>query len=167
MRQSYIFYAFLLLISISCKHTNKKITDAIIIKQDSIYGELIADTIIYDVVIRNPDQDDLWETERLKLLQHSRLVDSLFKMVYEEKVTAYDFFTNKVMKVMDVKKMEQEEGFTRDKIGKIQFTERWYFSSTNGLFQKEVISVVLGYEVEDDNGFIRGYKPVFKLFLNH
>jgi hypothetical protein len=63
--------------------------------------------------------------------------------------------------------MEKDENFNRKNIGKIQFTERWYFDVKTQQLQKEVMSIVLGHELTNDEGLVRGYKPVFQLYLNH
>lgn len=130
-------------------------------------GALVADTIIYDVVIHNPNPEDQWTAECLKDLKHRALIDSLFALVYDGKMKAYDFFSKEVIKNKDLKQMESENGFSRDHIGKIQFTERWYFDKKSQQFQKEVLSLVLGYELFNQDGSLRGYKPVFKIYLKH
>lgn len=126
----------------------------------------IADTIIYDVIIRNTNPYDTWMEKSLGKLQHSKLIDSLFSLVYERKIKAYDYFSNEELSPKQVKAMENEAGFTRDRIGKIQFTEAWYFNKGLKKWDKEVISIALGYELYRDSGELRGYKPVFKLYLN-
>lgn len=135
-------------------------------QQDSGTGHLMADTIIYDVIIHNTNPDDLWTEETLQYLRHEALIDSLFELVYQQKVLAYDYFEKKPLKIKEIKKIENEEGFSRDNIGKIQFTERWYFDSANQRFKKEVLSVVLGYDLINSDGTLRGHKPVFKINLN-
>jgi len=134
---------------------------------DSLTGAVMADSIVYDVIIHNPDPENPSTTEYLKDLKHGPLIDSLFDLVYSEKVIAYDFFTNEILRAKDVKKMESEAGYSRNHIGKIQFTERWYFDKSSQQFKKEVISLVLGYELLNQDSTLRGYKPVFKIYLKH
>jgi len=128
-------------------------------------GILMADTIIYDVIIRNPDPDDNWTAACLKGLNRSALVDTLFDLVYKEKLAAYDFDTHQKLSYKDVKLIEAGDAFQREKIGKIQFRERWYYDASAPILRKELISLVLGYEVFDDAGELRGYKPVFQLYF--
>jgi hypothetical protein len=137
------------------------------IHMDSLYGAVMADSIIYDVIIHNPDPENPSTSEYLKDLRQEALIDSLFDLVYSEQVKAYDFFTNEVLRVKDLKKMESESGYSRNHIGKIQFTERWFFDKTSQQFKKEVKSLVLGYELFSQDSAIRGYKPVFKIYLKH
>lgn len=138
-----------------------------VIHSDSLNGAVMADSIVYDVIIHNPDPENPSTTEYLKDLRHEALIDSLFDLVYSEKITAYDLFTNEILKVKDVKKMESEAGYSRDHIGKIQFTERWYFDKSTKQFKKEVMSLALGYELLNQDSTLRGYKPVFKIYLRH
>jgi len=165
MRASF-FLSFIIILIISCgrnplkekKHQNVVLTD-------SFYGAVIADTIIYDVIIHNTNLDDQWSQQCLQYMKQNVLIDSLFKLVYEGKIIAYDYFEKKPLRIKDLKKREEEPGFKRENIGKIQFTERWYFDTSRKRFQKEVISIVLGYDLLDEVGKLRGYKPVFKLYL--
>ncbi len=166
MKNFTILFAIGLLLSTSCRNFNSH-SPQIIIQHDSSYGNVIADTIIYDVVIKNPNPEDTWTDECLKNLQHSSLMDSLFTLVYSQQAVAYDFFTKEPLKVKDIKRLEKEESFNRNNIGKIQFTEKWYFDASSQQLQKEVISIVLGYELVNDEGMVYGYKPVFQLQLNH
>jgi hypothetical protein len=132
----------------------------------SFSGTLIADTIIYDVIIRNTNPDDTWAENCLKGLKRGEFVDSIFAWVYSGKISAYDFDTHVALKKKDIQKLESEKDFARDKIGKIQFKERWFFDSGKLTMSKEILSIVLGYEVYDDAGELRGYKPVFLILLN-
>ena len=135
-------------------------------RASDISGYLIADTIIYDVIIRSTDPDDAWSAECLKGLQRTGLIDSLFNMVYEGRVTAYDFDTHQPLRVNDIRLIEKKKGFSRERIGKIQFKERWYLDPSGIPLKKEIISIVLGYEVYTSTNELMGYKPVFQLNFN-
>lgn len=126
---------------------------------------LLADTIIYDVVIKNPDPEDTWTAYCLKKLDYSQLVDNWFNRVYTGELTAYDDLTNLPMNIKEIKKIEDQSDFSRDKIGKIQFTESWNYNPNKTSIEKKTLAVALGYEVYDDEGNIRGYKPVFKIWF--
>lgn len=166
MKIFYFLFIVVVLLNASCRKFSSQ-NPQIIIKHDSDYGRLVADTITYDVVIKNSNPEDTWASECLKNLQHSSLIDSLFDLVYSHQAGAYDFFTQEPMSVKDLRRIEKEKSFNRNNIGKIQFTEKWYFDSSSQQFQKEVISIVLGYELVNDEGMVYGYKPVFKLYLNY
>ena len=161
---SLILFSLLLIVSCTSKQTQTT-APAIVTGQVTYSGDLIADTIIYDVIIHNLDPDDQWAQQRLQYLNQNALIDSIFDLVYSEKLVAYDFFEHNPLKIKDIKKMESEDGFSRDKIGKIQFAERWYFDASNLRFRKEIISLVLGYDRISSDGILM-HKPVFKIYLN-
>lgn len=125
----------------------------------------IADTIITDVVIKNPNHDE-WTDYCLRNLDKDELVDQLFELVYDGKLIPYDFFSETEMSIEEVKKFEKEDDFERDKIGKVQFEESWYFDAENKKMMKQVISIMLAYETYDAEGNVKGYKPVFKVYFN-
>ena len=154
---------------ISCKENRQESseyteTDKFI--SDSLVKNLIADTIIYEVIIKNPNPDDKWTEKCLAGFDKDRFVDQLFNAVYDKKATAYDFFSGKEITPRGLKRIEKSKDFGREKIGKIQFSESWYYDSLNLKMEKRIISLVLGYELYGDNGEIIGYKPVFKINLN-
>jgi hypothetical protein len=161
------FLSIVFLLIISCNKNKVNETHTVSkVYNDSVYGPMVADTIIYDVIIHNTNPEDLWAQQCLQYMNQTMLIDSLFSLVYDNKIVAYDFFENKALSIKDVKKLEEESGFKRENIGKIQFTERWYFSPAEKRFRKDVISIVLGYDLFNEEGSVRGHKPVFKLFLN-
>jgi hypothetical protein len=135
-------------------------------KSDSVQAYCVADTIIYDVVIRNTNPYDTWIEKSLGRLKHDKLIDSIFSLVYEQGVKAYDYFSGEELTSKQIHSRENEKGFSREHIGKIQFTEAWYFNNKTRTLKKEVISIALGYELYGDSGELRGYKPVFKVYLN-
>jgi len=156
-------YLFILITAalVSCSKTSpvKEVTSS----SGSLPQMLVADTLIYDVIIRNPYPDDLWAETCLKGLNRTQLVDSLFAWVYGGKLFAYDFDSHQKLNVTDIKKIESAQDFAREKIGKIQFMEKWYFNNTIPGLKKEIVSLVLGYEVYNEAGELRGYKPVFQI----
>lgn len=168
-RMKSISIAIILCISIltSCTKRQPQVNEPIAkITQEVSKGQLIADTIIYDVIIHNLNPDDLWAEQTLQYLNHQALIDSLFELVYQKRAVAYDYFEMKPLKIKDIIRMENEEGYSRDHIGKIQFTERWYFDATALHFNKEVLAIVLGYDLINSDSTLRGHKPVFKIYLN-
>jgi hypothetical protein len=136
------------------------------LKYDSLAGNLIADTIIYDVIIKNPNPDDIWTEQCLGYLRKDEFVNQLFEAVYDKRADAYDYVTGGKMSPRDLRKFEKTADFGREKIGKIQFTEVWYFDAARLTMEKRILYMVLGYEVRGDNSEVIGYKPVFRVYLN-
>lgn len=126
---------------------------------------IIADTIIDDVVIKNPNKDE-WVDFCLKNLDKKTMVDEIFKLVYSGKLIPYEFFQDTALSIDDIEKLESDPDFSRDMIAKVQFEEAWYFDPTNQKMIKKVHSIMLAYEIYNSLGEIRGYKPAFKIYLN-
>lgn len=152
-----------------CTESRQKPVDIVeteIIVRDSTAMNLIADTIIYDVIIKNTDPDNDWTEKCLGKLNRNELIDQLFESVYNKQARAYNFFTGKVLKPAQLKRIEKDKDFDRSNIGKLQFTEAWYYDPSNIVLQKKILSITLGYELQGNNDLIIGYKPVFKIELN-
>ncbi len=156
MKATVIACLFLTAVLFSCKQTD----DKKILSEEKI---LVAENIIYDVVIKIPDPDDPWEVEKLDGYQGSRMISELFNAVYTEKIQAYDYHTGKKLSPDEVRMAELEPGFDRNNIGKIQFTENWYYNPASMQIEKEIVSVVLGYENREIDGTLIGYEAAFKL----
>ncbi|MFO7851768.1 MAG: hypothetical protein ACQERS_12565 [Bacteroidota bacterium] len=125
----------------------------------------VAENIIYDVIIKIPDRDDPWEVEKLEGYQGNRMISELFNAVYTEKIKAYDYHTGKRLTPDEVREFELKPGFDRNNIGKIQFTENWYYNARTMDINKEIVSIVLGYENREIDGTLIGYIAAFKLDL--
>ena len=129
-------------------------------------GELLANPITYDVVIKNPDPDDTWAEERLENMNLEKLIEIIFEAIKDGQATAFNYHTGETMSMKDIKKLEKTEEFEKSKIAKVQFVEDWYFDAKSLTMQKKVKSIMLAYEVYDQFGKIRGYKAAFKIDLN-
>ncbi len=123
---------------------------------------LIADTILYDVVIQNPDSSDEWTARRLRKVDHKTLADMIFDGIYSGKLKAYKYMEQTPMTIEEVKAMESEEGNGRDNIAKMQFEEQWYLDQKTYRFSKRIIAVMLAYEI---NGLENRYRAGIKVYL--
>jgi len=165
--KSILLLALALFLLISCRKNAEHVQPgtAVSIPADTASGVLVAERIIQDIVIKNNDPNDAWADECLKGMHRNTLVDEVFAMAYSGNARVYDFDTNEILTVNQLKKREKEEVFSRDKIGKIQFIESWYLNPDKVTFTKKVSSLVLGYETHDSQGQFRGYLPVFRMVL--
>ena len=127
---------------------------------------LVADTIRYTAMVRNPNKEDEYMDEWLKDLDLKAFADLIFKAVYEERTKAYNYSTNEVMTIDDIKQLEKE--YKRDRIGKIFFMEEWYFDEKKIQMFKKVNSIMLAYERldENDKNLVVGYKAGIRIYLN-
>jgi len=93
------------------------------------------------------------------------LVNEIFDLVYEGKLTPYEFFSETPLTIEDIKQLERDPEFSRDKIAKVQFEEGWYFDPVSLKMTKRVHSIMLAFEIYNNQGEIKGYKPAFKVYL--
>lgn len=149
----------ILLFIVSCGKKNKT-------SETPVYNnttQIWADTIIYEVLIQNPDTFNKWENLKLKSVNNRKIVDDLFNLVYKGDKKAYDYYTNEPLSIDDIKDLEANDTFNRGYIGKLQFTESWSYDNSNQKIIKQVHSILLAYEIFNDEGELRGYKAAFYL----
>ena len=137
--------------------------NSVTIAFDSLKLKTYADTIVCDMVVKNPNKEDVWTEKCLSQLKRDALTDSIFDDVYKGKLIAYDYETQKELSIDEVKKIENKEGYKRRIVAKYQFQEAWYYDKQNHTFIKKVYSIIFGYEIYDETGFVKGYKPLFKV----
>ncbi len=153
----------ILIISVSCQNKNSNIEKktSISIEEEM---ELWADTIIYDVLILNPDSTDEWQNKKIKNLNHKKLVDDIFNSIYSGKKSAFNYYTNQPYSIDDIK--DFEDSYPRKDIGKLQFEECWKYDQNTGNIKKEIFSILVAYTLYDSTGNIRGYKAGFYIKNN-
>jgi hypothetical protein len=142
----------------------------VIVDNELLEKNIIADTIVYEVIIKSTSSSEEWMSQcqqfsEISHLNKTTFIDSLFADIYGNKYVVYDFFSGNPITTEELAAMEKEEWFSRDAIGKIQFKETWYFDREHQIFRKKVLSMVLGVELVDDLGALKGYKAIFKLNL--
>ena len=125
----------------------------------------IADQIIYDVIIKNPDPGDEWTEKCLVGLKRGELVDFIIDGIYDDRFRAYDIFNDKLIAARTIRKMEEDGEFTRKQVSKIQFVEDWYVDPGGYALTKRVTEVRLGLEHIDGFGMHMGHNPLFKVRL--
>jgi hypothetical protein len=126
-------------------------------------GVEMADTIIYQVIISNPNPGDTWASHCLSGLNRKALVDSIFNLVYTARLTAYNHDTHEKITIKQLKDIEKADGFSRDKIGMIQFTEAWYLDPVTRSMTKKVLAMDLGYNYYTSDGDLLAYKGLFRI----
>jgi hypothetical protein len=163
-----IIFSFVIALSIFACNREKPVENPPLINEikiDQTNFLTLADTIITDVVIKNPDNDE-WTDYCLRNLNRETLVNNLFELVYSEKLIPYDFFTDSVMTIKEIKRIERNPEYARENTAKVQFEESWSFDTENQKMIKKVHSIMIAYELYSQEGNVKGYKPIFKVYLN-
>ena len=127
---------------------------------------LIASDIVTEVVIRPDPAGDPWETEKVAGYKGDTMVESIFNRIYDGTMTVYDYHSGEPLTTADVKKIEGEFKNDRTKIGKLSFTEDWYYYPSENRVEKKAKSVTFGYELYNNLGKVYAYRAAFRADLN-
>lgn len=126
---------------------------------------LIANDIVTEVIIRPDPEGDPWETEKVAGYSGGPLVDGIFSRIYDGSLTVYDYHSGEPLTRDDVKKIEAEFKNDRNKIGKLSFTEDWYYFPGENRLEKRAKSVTFGYELYNNLGKVYAYRAAFRADL--
>lgn len=126
---------------------------------------LIAADIVTEVVIRPDPEGDPWETEKVAGYRGDTMVESIFNRIYDGTMTVYDYHSGEPLTTADVKKIEGEFKNDRTKIGKLSFTEDWYWFPSENRLEKKAKSVTFGYELYNNLGKVYAYRAAFRADL--
>jgi hypothetical protein len=126
---------------------------------------IIARDIVTEVIIRPDPQGDPWEIEKVAGFSGEPLVDGIFSRIYDGSLTVYDYHSGNPLSPADVKKIEGEFKNDRTKIGKLSFTEDWYYYPEENRVIKQARSVTFGYELYNNVGKVYAYRAAFRADL--
>jgi len=129
-----------------------------------IHGQSIAKPITYEVLIKNPDSDDEWQTECLANTDIKLMAKDIIHAVTTGKLKAYDYFDNHLLTKDEIKAILKKNG-NQNNIGNIQFREEWYWDNKTLHLQKKIKSLMFGYEICGENNKVRGYRASFVVNL--
>ncbi len=130
----------------------------------TIQGQTIAKPITYEVLVKNPDSNDEWQTECLENTNIKQMSGDIIHAVLTGKLKAYDYFDNHLLTKSEIKAILKKNG-NQNNIGNIQFQEEWYWDKENAQLQKKVKSLMFGYEICGENNKVRGYRASFVVNL--
>ena len=155
----FLLIAFILTAACSNKDSRKTIE----VPQGAL---LIAHDIVTEVIIRPDPEGDPWEVEKVAGYQGDALIDSIFGRIYDGTIKVFDYHSGKPLTADDVRKIEREFNNDRTQIGKLSFTEDWYYYPSSNSIRKEARSVTLGYNLYNNNGKVYAYRAAFRADLN-
>jgi hypothetical protein len=152
----------------SCKESSsrKEVVTTPVSEELPAGAVLIARDIVTEVIIRPDPKGDPWEVEKVAGYQGDILVDGIFGRIYDGTLTVYDYHSGEALTADDVRKIEKEFNNDREKIGKLSFTEDWYYYPSSNSIQKKAKSVTFGYELYNNAGKVYAYRAAFRADLN-
>ncbi len=143
------------------------------VKKNAVSGEanpsdtsalmLIGKDMITDIILKPDTTGDPWEVEKVKGFTGERMFRTLFDRVDKGEVVVYDCREEKTLNKDEVKSLEKEFSSDISRIGKVQFTEDWYFDTNRNIIVKKVKSVSFGFEMDKVDNMPPRYKALFRL----
>ncbi len=130
-----------------------------------IQGLSIANPITYEVLIKNPDVEDEWQSECLENTDIKLMSKDVINAVMGGRLKAYDYFDDHLLSKSEIKAILKKNG-KENNIGNIQFKEEWYWDKDQLRLQKKVKSLMFGYEICSENKKVRGYRASFVVNLD-
>jgi len=157
-------------------------------KNDSDAGKnIVTKRIQYDVPIHNTDPDMDWWVQNIEGSNRDKLVKDIINRVTTGEVKAYDFLTCKPFTTDEIKgMMKSVDSISIERatppydlvdtvmiteirlsdITKLRFLEEWSMNDKTLAFSKKVAGICPMVERHTDSGELRGYKPLFWVFLD-
>lgn len=123
----------------------------------------IGSDIITDVYLKPDPAGDPWELEKIKGFNGEPMFLNIIEKINRDAIKVFDCITGEVLTQKDIRKILRETGSDISGIGKIQFTEDWYFNPSTNEIIKKVKSVSLGYELKRGDGLPPAYLPYFQV----
>lgn len=126
---------------------------------------LIASDIVTEVIVKPDPEGDPWDLEKVEGYHGEEFINNIFKCIYDGTLIVYDYHSGEPLDPADVRKLEKEFDNDRSKIGKLSFTEDWYYSPSLNSLQKRTKSVTFGYELYNNFGKVYAYRAAFRVDL--
>jgi len=171
--KNFVFLLAIVFLLVSCNSKNKNTENNDIKYPKTVkYYEkvdsaslVIANPIIYDVIVKNPDPNDDWTDFCLANTNIEPLLNVIFNAIYQKRLIPYYYRSDD--SIIPIDSIRNIEVFLKkNPVGKIQFQENWYIDEDNLKFYKQVESLIIGYERKTVNNEIFGYKAIFKVYLD-
>lgn len=127
---------------------------------------LIASDIVTEVIIKPDPEGDPWEVEKVAGYRGDALVANIFNRIYDGTLKVFDYHSGEPLSAAEVKKIENEFSNDRTRIGKLSFTEDWYYNPSENSLHKKAKSVTFGYELYNNLGKVYAYRAAFRADLD-
>jgi len=122
---------------------------------------LIGKDIVTEIIIKPDPAGDPWEIEKIAGYQGEEMVNGIFKSIYNGTLVVKDYHSGEILPPSEIKAFEKEFENDRSRIGKLSFTEDWFYNPDNNTISKKVKTIAFGYELQNNEGKVFGYKAIF------
>jgi hypothetical protein len=176
-----LFFSFLVLsflfLGFSCKNNS-----------DNDGKTIITERIQYPVFIKCPYPEETdWWIENLEGIKREKFVNLLLDAAFNGKVKVYDYLDNTLLTKAQVDNIACKSDtikilranppydevdtivvhkLDRKDINRVTFLEEWNFDEKNFKMEKKVVGIAPAETVYGDSAVIKGYKPLFWIYLD-
>jgi hypothetical protein len=119
--------------------------------------------IVTEVYTRPDTLGDPWEVEKVSGYDGREMFSHILDGVYSGSLTAYDCITGEELSKDAIGKIKKQVGTESENIGKIIFTEDWFWDPASDKFIKKIKSLSFGYETKRETGLPPAYTPLFQI----
>ncbi len=148
---------------------------------------LVTKRIQYNVFIKNIDTiTNDWWVNNIEASKRKTFIDMLISAAYSKKIKTYDYF-NTQLSLKDVNSIfTHTDSITLQKIKppyeyydtvivqqintediiRIKFIEKWYINEKTLEIEKDILGISPAIIIYNDDGGLRGYKPLFWLYFD-
>jgi hypothetical protein len=148
--------------------------------------QLVTDRIQYDVDIKSPDPEFDWWVQNIEGSSREAFIRQIIDAAYSGKLRVYNYF-NEPLTAEEVKMIgNRSDTFTFQReyppydfydtvirqrlemkdITRIRFLEEWYMDEKTLEFDKKIVGIAPIIRKYDPNGELRGYMPLFWVYLD-
>jgi hypothetical protein len=149
---------------------------------------IITERIQYPVFIKCPYPDETdWWVENIEGAKREKFVNILLDAAFDGKVKVYDYLDNTLLTKAQVDNIASRsdtmkvlrsappydevdtvivQKLDRKDIHRVTFMEEWNFDEKNFKMEKKVVGIAPAETVYGDSSIIKGYKPLFWIYLD-
>lgn len=179
--QFYLITVILLAILSSCK------TEISEEQKDQDEKVVLTELIQYDVLIKNPEQDQDWYVQNMEGRSREEFVKRIMEAANSGEYRLYNYFFNTPLTMEEVEatfnkidsvKMQRPyppydwydtvmvSKLDEKDITKVRFLEEWYIDEDELDIEKNIVGIAPMLENYNEKGDFRGYVPLFWIYLD-
>ncbi len=154
--------------------------------RDQKSKSLVTERIQYDVSIKSPDPEFDWWVQNIEGSKREQFVKAILNAAYKGDLKAYDIFhlpmspeevkaignrTDTILTSSPVPPyndtlMPVKQSLDLQRITRVRFLEEWRMDESSLQFDKKVLGIAPILEVFNEDGSLRGYMPMFWVYLD-